>query len=132
MSKQGATWYVVADGQKARVLVGGEGGMRTQHSFDASGRGNVVEDADSGVSQLKAPRANPKDQAEGRFGRAVADYLNEGVRLGQTASLVIAASPSILHEIREGLNKQASAVVEKTMSKDLTNIADAEMASHFA
>ena len=84
MSKKSGTWYVVADGRKARVLVSGEGGMRTQHSFDASGRGNVVEDADSGVSQLKAPKADPKDQAEAHFAKAIAEHLNEAIRRHQT------------------------------------------------
>ncbi len=131
MSEKSGTWYVVADGGKARVLVRGEKGLRAVRTFDASGRGDAVEDAESGTSQLKAPKADPKDQAEMRFARAVAEFLNEAVRTGQASSLVIAASARVLHELRAGLNKAAEGVVEKTMSKDLTNIPDAQLASHF-
>ena len=132
MSKQDKTWYVVADGSKARVLVRDDrGGLRTHHSFDASGKSGAVENADSGVSQLKAPKSDPKGQAESHFAVAVAEYLNEAVRRGQTSSLKIAGSAQVLHGIREGLSKEAAGKVEKTLSKDYTNTADAELAAHF-
>jgi hypothetical protein len=108
MSKPDHTWYVVADGGKARILVHTDGGLRTQHSFDASGKANAVENADAGVSQLKAPKSDPKDQ-----------------------SLVIAASAQVLHGIREGLSKEATGLVSKTMSKDYVNLPDKELTSHF-
>jgi len=132
MRKPDNAWYVVADGGKARILVRTDDGLRTQHSFDASGKGNAVENADSGVSQLKAPKSDPKDQSEAHFAKAVADYLNEAVRRGQADSLVIAASPQVLHGIREGLSKEAAVVVSKTMSKDYVNLPDKELTSHFS
>ena len=132
MSKQDTTWYVVADGGKARILVRDDrGGLRTRHSFDAHGKSGAVEDADSDVSQLKAPKSDPKDQAEGRFAGAVADYLNEAVRRGEAPALAIAAPAQVLHGIREGLSKEAAGKVGKTLTKDYTNTADAELAAHF-
>ncbi|MFC7478512.1 host attachment protein [Dankookia sp. GCM10030260] len=132
MSKPVHTWYVVADGGKARILVSTDDGLRTQHSFDASGKANAVESADSGVSQLKAPKSDPKDQSEAHFAKAVADYVNEAVRRGQTDELVIAASAQVLHGIREGLSKEATGLVSKTMSKDYVNLPDKELTSHFS
>ncbi|TDH59735.1 host attachment protein [Dankookia rubra] len=132
MSKLDNTWYVVADGGKARILVHTDDGLRTQHSFDASGKSNAVENADSGVSQLKAPKSDPKDQSEAHFAKAVADYLNEAVRRNQTDSLIIAASAQVLHGIREGLSKEAGSLVNKTMSKDYVNLPDKELTSHFS
>ena len=131
MSKPDHTWYVVADGGKARILVHTHDGLRTQHSFDASGKANAVENADAGVSQLKAPKSDPKDQSEAHFARAVADYLNEAVRRDKADSLVIAASAQVLHGIREGLSKEATGLVSKTMSKDYVNLSDKELTSHF-
>ncbi|RAI59752.1 hypothetical protein DOO78_05705 [Roseicella frigidaeris] len=131
MSKPDHTWYVVADGGKARILVRTEDGLRTRHSFDASGKANAVENADSGVSQLKAPKSDPKDQSEAHFAKAVADYLNEAVRRGQAESLVIAASAQVLHGIREELSKEAAGLVSKTMSKDYVNLPDNELTAHF-
>ena len=132
MSKPTNTWYVVADGGKARILTKSDSGMNTLRSFDASGKGNDVENADSGTSQLKAPKADPKDQAEAHFAKAIAEHLNEAIRRHQTDNLVIAASPQVLHGIREALSKEAAAKVETTMSKDYTNLPDSELAAHFA
>ena len=131
MSGKQDTWYVVADGGKAKVLRREGGTMRAVRTFDASGKGDAVEKADSGTSQLKAPKADPKDQAETHFAKALAAFLNESVRSGAASSLVIAASPRVLHEIRAGLDKAAEGKVERTMSKDLTNTPEAELASHF-
>ena len=131
-SKADQTWYVVADGGKARILVKTDDGMRTQRSFDASHKGNDVENADSGVSQLKAPKSDPKDQSEAHFAKAIAEHLNEAVRRGQVTSLVIAASAQVLHGIREGLSKQAAGMVNKTLSKDYVNLPDKELTAHFS
>ncbi len=62
----------------------------------------------------------------------MADYLNEAVRRGQAASLVIAASAQVLHGIREGLSKEAAGMVNKTMSKDYVNLPDKELTAHFS
>ena len=125
------TWYVVADGGKARILTRHEGEMRTLHHFDSSGHGDTDEDSSAGTSQLKAPKADPHDQAKARFARQVAGRLNEAVRTGKVDDIVLAASPQVLHEIREELDKAASAKLGKAVSKDLTNIPDHELASHF-
>ena len=79
MSK-GTTWYVVADGGKARILTLDDGRMRTLESFDNSGHGDTDEDPSAGTSQLKAPRSDPHDQAKGHFAKQVAAKLNEAVR----------------------------------------------------
>ncbi len=73
MSKQDSTtWYVVADGSKARVLVGEGEHVRTIHSFDADGHGDVDESASAGPHQLKAPHTDPKQQSKTGFATVVA------------------------------------------------------------
>lgn len=125
------TWYVVADGGKARVLTLNDGAMRTLQHFDASGHGDTDEDASAGTSQLKAPKSDPHEQAKVHFAKMVAERLNEAVRTGKVDEIVLAAPAHVLHDIREGLDKAASAKLGRSLSKDLTNTPDIEMASHF-
>ncbi|WP_419730328.1 host attachment protein [Lichenicola sp.] len=132
MSKDVTTWYVVADGGKARILTLEGGAMRTLQHFDNSGHGDTDIDPSAGTSQLKAPKADPHDQAKQHFAKQVAARLNEAVRTGQVDELVLAASAHVLHDIREELNKAATAALKTSLSKDLTNISDHDLASHFA
>ncbi len=124
------TWYVVADGGKARFLTLDDGAMRTVQHFDNSGHGST-EDPSAGTSQLKAPKADPKDQAKAHFAKQVADRLNEAVRTHKADEIVLAAPAPILHEIREALDKAATGKLGKSLSKDLTNTPDHDLASHF-
>ncbi len=131
MSK-GTTWYVVADGGKARILNLEDGEMRTLEHFDNSGHGNTDEDASAGTSQLKAPKSDPHDQAKMHFAKQVASRLNEAVRTSKVDEIVLAAPAHVLHDIREGLDKTASGKLGKSLSKDLTNTPDHELATHFS
>ncbi len=130
MSK-GTTWYVVADGGKARILTRDGGEMRTLQHFDNSGHGDTDEDPSAGTSQLKAPKSDPHDQAKAHFATQVAGRLNEAVRTGKIDEIVLAAPAHVLHDIREGLDKAASSKLGKSLSKDLTNTPDHELVSHF-
>lgn len=129
MSKQDTTWYVVADGGKARVLVGEGEHVRTIHSFDADGRGDVDESASAGSSQLKAPHTDPTEQSKTKFAKVVATYLNQAVKAGKVDAIVLAAPAHMLHDIREDLDKATSGAVTKSMSKDFTNVPDSDLAA---
>ncbi len=130
MSK-GTTWYVVADGGKARILTLEGGRMHTLESFDNSGHGNTDEDPSAGTSQLKAPKSDPHDQAKEHFAKQVAAKVNEAVRTGKVDEIALAAPAHVLHDIREALDKAASAKLGKTLSKDFTNTPESELAQHF-
>ncbi len=125
------TWYVVADGGKARILTMQGESMRTVQHFDESGHGDTDWDPSAGPSQLKAPRTDPHEQAKSAFAKLVAEKLNEAVRVGAVDDIMLAAPAHVLHDIREGLDKAASGKLGKSLSKDLTNTPDIEMASHF-
>lgn len=130
-SKHGVTWYVVADGGKARVLTGSGRGMHTVHVFDNSGLGDFDDDPAATRSRFTAPESDPHEQAKLTFEKKVADELNEAVRTGKVDSIVLAAPAHALHNIRGHLNKAAVAVVSNSITKDLTNVPDHELASHF-
>lgn len=127
-----AIWYVVADGGKARILTGEGHAMRTLQKFDNSGHGDTETDASAGTSQLKAPKSDPHDQAKAHFAKQVAAHLNAAVRTGSVDEIVLAAPGHVLHDIREQLDKAATAKLGKSLSKDLTNTPEHELASHFA
>lgn len=64
MSRDNATWYVVADGGKARVLTGSGRGMHTVHVFDNSDDGNADDDPAAARNQFTAPESDPREQAK--------------------------------------------------------------------
>ncbi len=130
MSK-GTTWYVVADGGKARILTLEGGKMHTLESFDNSGHGDTDEDPSAGTSQLKAPKSDPHDQVKEHFAKQVASKLNEAVRTGKVNEIILAAPAHVLHDVREALDKAALGKLGKTLSKDFANTPDGELASHF-
>jgi protein required for attachment to host cells len=106
--------------------------MRTLESFDNSGHGDSDEDPSAGTSQLKAPKSDPHDQAKGRFAKQVAAKLNEAIRTGKADDIALAAPAHVLHDIREALDKAATAKLGKTVSKDFTNTPDNDLAGLFA
>lgn len=130
MSK-GTTWYVVADGGKARILTLQGNELRTTQHFDNSGHGDTDEDPSAGTSQLKAPKADPHEQAKAHFAKLVSTRLNEAVRTGAVDEIILAAPAHVLHDIREGLDKAASGKLGKSLSKDLANTPDHALLSHF-
>ena len=132
MSKQHeTTWYVVADGGKARILTRHEAAMTTISSFDSAGHGDTAEDDVAAISQIKAPRADPRGQVKSLFARQVAEHLNAAVTANKVDHIVLAAPGTVLHDIREALNTPATRALGECLSKDLTNIPDHELGTHF-
>ena len=128
----GRIWYVVADGGKARIATLRDGDLHTIQHFDSSGHGDTETDASAGTSQLKAPKSDPHDQAKAHFAKLVASRLNDSVRAGEIDEIVLAAPAHILHDIREALDKAATAKLAKSLTKDLANTPDRELIAHFS
>jgi protein required for attachment to host cells len=127
MNTQSTIWFVVADGAKARILTEEAGHFRTIHHLDDSGHGEIEDSALQGEHQRKAPHADPKQELKHQFARTVADYLNHAAAGGRVDQIVLAAAPHVLHDIREGLNKEVAGKVIRSLSKDYTNIPDAQL-----
>ncbi|WP_284946977.1 hypothetical protein [Acidisoma cladoniae] len=75
MSKHENTWYVIADGGKARILTRHDDHFHTIHRFDAAGGGEIDTNASEGEHQLKAPHADPKSEIKKAFARVVAPII---------------------------------------------------------
>ena len=127
--KNGTIWYVVADGGKARFLTHDGAHMHAVQSF-ANDHG-ADDDLSGGTRQLKAPKSDPHEQAKAHFAVQIAERLNEAVRTGKVDEIVLAAPAHMLHDIREGLDKAAASKLARSLSKDLTNTPEHELASHF-
>jgi hypothetical protein len=117
-----ATWYVVADGGKARFLTRAkDGAMTTLSSFDSSGHGDTGEDDAATIGHIKAPKSDPAAQIKALFARQVAAHLNTA-----------AEAQHVLNEIEAALDKRAAGMLRARLSKDLTNISDHDLPAHFS
>jgi protein required for attachment to host cells len=130
--KSDVTWYVVADGGKARILTRDGNSMTTLSSFDSAGHGDTAEDDIAAISQIKAPKIDPHEQVKVMFARQVAHHLNEAANANEVDHIILAAPGHILHDIKEALNKPATHALGPTLSKDLTHVAEDELAGHFS
>jgi len=126
------TWYVIADGGKARIMVLAGGELRTREHLGTSGLGGAVSKSDGEAHRQQQPKSDPHELAKAHFAKEIATYLNQAVRTKAVDEIVLAAPAHILHDIREHLDKAALPKLLKAVSKDLTNTPDHEMASHFA
>ena len=126
------TWYVVADGGKARILTRDGDSMTTVSSFDSRGHGDTAEDDTAAIHHIHSPSADPHEQVKALFARQVAEHLNVAANANAVDHIILAAPGHILHDIKEALNKPATHALGETLSKDLTNIADGDLAAHFA
>lgn len=131
-NKSEITWYVVADGGNARILTRDGDSMATVASFDSHGHGDTGENDVAAISQIKAPKSNPGEQVKALFARQVAEHLNNAANANKVDHIILAAPGHVLHDIREALNKPATHALGQTLSKDLTHVANKELASHFS
>ncbi|PYD64383.1 baeRF12 domain-containing protein [Gluconacetobacter entanii] len=106
-------WYVVADSLHARILKHGEHGLAT-------------------IAHLKSDDAKgPTAPHDGAYGNVIAAYLNDAVRKKEAPGLAIAAPGEVMHQIIAHLDVEARPAVVAKLEKDLTNIPDHNLASHF-
>ncbi|GBQ11594.1 host attachment protein [Swaminathania salitolerans] len=129
MPNQDPVLYAICDGEKARFLRYDGQQMRTIQRFGAHDRNT---DAEGEVASIKEPRSDPKVQVKERFARQIAEEIDAALKANPALEgLVLAAAPHVLHDIREHLSKATSRKLIKSESKDLTNIPDPELLSHF-
>ena len=132
IEQNGMTWYVVADGGKARILKSHGNSMTTFATFDSAGHGDTAENDQAEISQIHSPTSDPHAQVKALFARQVAAHLNRAAEAHTVDHIILAAPGHILHEIVEALDKPAIAVLDRKISKDLTSIPDHELTAHFA
>lgn len=131
MIEDGVTWFLLADGRRARVLVELRRGAALQESADwimKIGPAELHEPRD------RAPRsfdrigparhamdkgANPHEQEEASFLDRVAARVGEAEKHNAFAHLVIAAPPRALGLLREALSSPVRARVRAEAALDI-------------
>ena len=139
------TWFVVADGDQAKIF-----------ENDGPGKGmHAIKDLSSEQEHLKARdimadkpgrsfssagpntrsavnyKTDPVEDRERKFVERLADLLDQKLGEGAFDRLVIAAAPTALGDLRPALSDRVKKTIVGELSKDLTNIPTANLAEHF-
>jgi protein required for attachment to host cells len=136
------TWFIIADGGRARFVERDEqGAYRTISSFvstelKASSRdlaterpGRVHESATTARHAIE-PKTDPKEAAKEDFVRYVADQVQSEQK--NFDDLVLVAPPRVLGQLRETLAKSVADAVTWDLAKDLTKVPDHELSEHLS
>ena len=138
------TWYVIADGGRARFVERDEkGAYRTVLSFVASGlhersrdlgldRPARVKESATPARHAIEPRRDLHEAAKEDFVKLVAEQLDAEHKRGQFDSLVLVAPPRVLTELKQSLSKPMAGLVADDLQKDLTKVPDHDLTEHLA
>lgn len=144
--KQPETWFVVADGQRARILrrirtprprvedVFGYQWINSEllsqnEEKEGLGRGGAA--ADAAAFHTIAPGPDPRRLAKQEFAAELAEFINRQAIAQAFNRLVLVAAPKTLGDIRTKLNDQSRGAIVAEIDKDLTRFSDDELASRF-
>jgi len=144
-TQESTTWFVVADGAKARILArrGDSGPLEPvsnscftesearvpTRGVGAERPGRVHESADV-ARHAMAPRVDWHRFAKEQFARRVAEALETAAGRKLYDALVLVAPPRTLGDLRQALGGHAGALVIGEIAKDLTNLSDHDLPGH--
>jgi protein required for attachment to host cells len=145
MTRHRITWFVLADGSRARVLTAREeeSGYDVVAEYEAAEArvpsrdivsdrpGRSQESAYSGRHAIE-PRQDAHRARKDAFAGEVASKLNEANARGAFNALVLYAAPHTLAALRAALDEATRAKVKAEFPKDLTKIPVSELPRHFA
>lgn len=143
--KNETTWFVVADGSRARFLVPVQGGsgyrvVATYESQEARLPSHELVSTPPSRAQESAnparhaiePRQDPHTARKAAFSREIAHHLEGAGARGDYDRLVLYADPRSLATLREALDPLTRSRVKVEIAKDLTKMPIAELARHIA
>lgn len=137
MPKPTTTWFLIADGARARI-VAEEAGQDVhpvfRHVFAAPTRapgraaasdrpGRSFDSAGYGRHAME-PEEDWHTRTERNFARMLAEELENGANARAFDRLILVAPPRMLGQLREALGKNAAARLAGEIGKDLTHIDD--------
>jgi len=139
------TWYVVADGGRARIvqkrdgqqafdtcqeLVSADIHHRT-HELGAERPGRTQESAIS-TRHAVQPREDLHRADKRSFAHAVAAAVNLASAQDEFDSLVLVAPTHVLADLRQALDASTQRKITRQLQKDLTKVPDADLAEHLS
>lgn len=143
--KHETTWFVVADGSRARFLapILGEPGYRVVASYESpearlpsrelvSTPPSRAQESANPAHHAIEPRQDPHLARKAIFAREIAGHLKAAGDRGDYDRLVLYADPRSLAILRETLDPVTRGRVRVEIAKDLTRIPIAELSRHIA
>lgn len=138
------TWYLVADGARARLFqtkrldgeleetdnyINDKGRLRDQDiDTDRAGRAFKGGSRRTGMGDEKSPA----EHEEKKFAKRVAESLNNAFQEGKFERIGIIAAPKALGRLREALDERVLDAVIGSSSKNLTEQSHDEIRKHIA
>ena len=144
MIKKTVTWYLVADGARARVFANdgpGKGirlAIEKEFTIDRPERTqDIVSDREGraagpagGSGHAMTPATDPHAHEETEFLRQLAAEIGALGQKNRYDRLVIVAAPRALGDLRTLLPRAARDKVSGELDKDLTRLSEADLAQH--
>lgn len=138
MLEDGATWFLIADGRRARVLIEPRRGAALESPRDLAMEIEADEiyqpqdrpprgSAPVGRSRHAIDKASLHEQEERNFLRRVAERVGEAAKHHRFEHLVIAAPPRALGALRDLLPQDAQARIRAETPKDLLDEKEAKL-----
>ncbi|MDE2228086.1 MAG: host attachment protein [Alphaproteobacteria bacterium] len=142
--KNPVTWYVLADGAKARIVTRPEASASyvvvfAEDSAGAHARSRDIVTDRPGHTQESVgsarhavePRHDAHRMEEARFLRSIVAHVNRESARGSFDRLVIYVAPRCLATFRAGLEPATAKKLYGEYAKDLTKVPLAELPAHF-
>jgi len=144
MIKKTVTWYLVADGARGRIYANdgpGKGlyqAVEREFAIDRPERtSDIVSDREgrmagtsAGSRHSMSAASDPHAHEESEFLRAMATEIGEMGQNNLYDRLIIVAAPRALGDLRAHLPRAARDKVTGELNKDLTRLAEADLAQH--
>lgn len=145
MVRRRITWFVLADGSRARILTRRQEGAGYEVAAEyelpelhvptrdiLSDRPARVRESANSAHHAAEPRQDAHRERKVAFAQQVAGHLNAASAKGAFDELVLYAAPRSLATLRDALNEATRGKVKAEFAKDLTKVPLAELPDHFA
>ena len=145
MTKRRITWFVLADGSRARFVARGPEGQgyaiaeehespeahMPTHELVSDRPGRVRESANAAHHGIE-PRQDAHRARKDAFVQQVASRLNAASAAGAFDELVLYVTPHSLGSLRTALDDATRGKIKAEFPKDLTKVPLADLPRHFA
>ncbi|MGE0096438.1 MAG: host attachment protein [Alphaproteobacteria bacterium] len=143
--KHQKTWYVIADGGRARFVVRHEekNAFDTikeivspdlhspSHELGSERPGRTHESANAARHAIQ-PRTDPHTKEKHAFAAYIGSEVNQACGRKEFQRLVLIAPGHVLHDIKEALDETARRKVVGQLQKDLTRVPNADLPEHLS
>jgi protein required for attachment to host cells len=133
--KSTRTWFLIADGARARVMVNEGPGKGLKAAMDnefaaptapsrdwVSDKPGRAAGGPGGARHTKEPRVDPHEFAKERFAAEMASMLDAAAEENAFDRLILVAPPKVLGNLRTALRNGARERIAGELAKDLTHV----------